>query len=144
MEKRLINLTEHDITVLPEGRVGVTAHILGARIRRTRRVTIPPSGVVARVHAVHEEVARVTIDGGDISIVSTRFGEIVGLPAPEPGVLYIASTLVAQAAARAGRRDVVAPDTGPDSVIRGPDGRPVAVQRFQTFWADDEEEAKNV
>jgi hypothetical protein len=117
MSLRLVNLTEHDIVVLrPDG-----------------QVVIPPSGMVARVATSQREVARVTADGMDIPVVATVFGEVTGLPGPEPGVLYIASTLVAQAAARAGRRDVVAPDTGPESVVRGPDGRPTAVRRLQTF-----------
>jgi hypothetical protein len=36
-------------------------------------------------------------------------------------------------AAKSGRRDVVSPDTGPESAVRDPGGRIVGVKRFQTF-----------
>jgi hypothetical protein len=62
-------------------------------------------------------------------------GAIVGLPPPredvEFRVLYVASLLVAQAAAIAGRTDVVSPGTGPgDGAIRGSDGQIEAVTRL--------------
>ena len=108
---KIVNLTLHEIIVRIDG----------------RDITIPPSGQVARVAATAREVATV----GEIPIVATEFGEIMGLPEPIAGVLYITSTLVAQAAARLGRTDVVSPDTGPTAVRE--DGRIVAVTRLQTF-----------
>ena len=108
---KTINLTPHKIVVRLNG----------------RDITIPPSGQVARVAATSRAVATV----GEIPIVVTEFGEITGLPEPTPGVLYLASTLVAQAAARLGRTDVVSPDTGPTAIRQ--DGQIVAVTRLQTF-----------
>ena len=107
----LVSLLSHEIVVRLDG----------------RDITIPPSGQVARVAATSREVAKV----GDIPIVATEFGEIVGLPEPKPGVLYLGSTLLAQAAARLGRTDVVSPDTGPTAIRQ--DGQTVAVIRLQTF-----------
>ena len=111
MLTQIVSLLPHDCVVRLNG----------------RDITIPPSGQVARVAATAREVAKV----GEIPIVATEFGEIIGLPEPEPGVLYLGSTLLAQAAARAGRTDVVSPDTGPTAVRDG--GQVVAVIRLQTF-----------
>lgn len=84
----------------------------------------PPSGLVARVATTAEVVAHI----GDIPVVRTTFGEVAGVPDPKDGVVYIASTLVAQALRR---RDVVSPDTGPTALREG--GQVVAVRGFQTF-----------
>ena len=108
----LVNLTKHDVIVVTE----------------TQTIRIPPSGQVARVRAEQLKVGEVS----GIPIVSTEFNEIVGLPEPRKDVIYIASTLVAQAASRQGRHDVVAPDTGP-TAIRDDDGNIVAVRRLQVF-----------
>lgn len=114
---KILSLLPHEITVRLNG----------------RDVVIPPSGQVARVATSTREIA--TVDG--IPIVATVFGEIVGLPEPKPGVLYVASTLLAQAAAREGRTDVVSPDTGPTAIRE--DGKVVAVIRLQTFSQPEEE-----
>jgi len=107
----IVSLLTHDTVVRIDG----------------RDIVIPPSGQVARVAATSREVAKV----GDIPIVATEFGEITGLPEPQTGVLYLGSTLLAQAAARLGRVDVVSPDTGPTAIREG--GQIVAVTRLQTF-----------
>ena len=109
----IVSLLPHDCVVRIDG----------------RDIVIPPSGQVARVAATAREVATV----GEIPIVVTEFGEITGLPEPQSGVLYLTSTLVAQAAARLGRADVVSPDTGPTAIREG--GQVVAVIRLQTFAA---------
>lgn len=110
--------------------INVTPHAIILRPDEGQEVILPPSGQVARVAVSQDVVAQV----GEIPIVATRFGDVEGLPEPRPGVLYVASTLVAQAAAAAGRRDVVSPDTGPTAVRDG-EGRIVAVRRLQT-WAE--------
>lgn len=105
----LVNLTPHEIVVRRED---------GSEFR------IPPSGVVARVTATAEPVG--TLAG--VPIMSTRYGEVEDLPAPQGGVQYIVSSLVRMAAP--GRADLVSPDTGPESAIRDDAGRIVAVRRF--------------
>lgn len=111
---KLVNTTPHTIRLLkPDGEI----------------LEIPPSGLVVRVDASTEHVG--AVEG--VPMIRTRFGAIQGLPAPAPDTLYITSTIVAQAAASAGRADVAAPDTGPQSVIRGPDGQIQAVRRLQVF-----------
>jgi hypothetical protein len=55
------------------------------------------------------------------------FGPIEGLPGPEPGVIYVVSALVAQAARRA---DVVSPATGHPLARRDGGGQVVSVPGF--------------
>ncbi|MDI3329088.1 MAG: hypothetical protein QJR06_11090 [Alicyclobacillaceae bacterium] len=111
----LINLTAHDITIFAEN---------------GEKVVIPKSGQTARVTSVAVPVSYVLMGTIEIPLVETRFGGIEGLPDPEPGVLYVASALAAQAAVAQGRVDVVAPDTGPESAVRDDNGNIVGVRRF--------------
>ena len=109
-----VNLTPHEITLVREdGEV----------------VKIPPSGQVARVKVEQEEIKKVA----GIPVVRTKFGGVEGLPEPENGKIFIVSSIVAQAAAKLGRTDVVAPDTSPQGVIRDENGRIIGVKRFQIF-----------
>lgn len=88
---RIVNLTPHELTFIGDD---------GAVIAR-----IPPSGSVARVASTSKKVGE--IDG--IPVFSTEFGDVVGLPDPEEDTVYVASTLVAQVATKAGRTDVFSP-----------------------------------
>jgi hypothetical protein len=100
--------------------VNITPHEVTVRRAEGEPITILPSGTVARVATSPKVVA--VVDG--INITSTTFGEVHDLPDPQEGVVYIASLLVAQAAARAGRMDVLAP--GP--LIRDEEGRPIGCE----------------
>ncbi len=94
---RLVNLTPHRLdSHTPDG------------VRQ-----IEPSGSVARVATI--ETAADPIDG--IPVALTSFGEVVGLPDPQEGVILIVSGIVADAARRP---DVVSP--GP--LIRDAAGQP--------------------
>ena len=106
--------------------INLTPHVIVVRLNG-RDIIIPPSGQIARVATSAELVAEV--DG--IPVYRTVFGQLEGLPEPTDGIVLITSTIVAQAAARLGRTDVVSPDTGPTAVRE--DGRIVAVTRLQTF-----------
>jgi len=105
----LVNLTPHPITIQPTG---------------AAPITIPVSGRIARLDSSQETDASVV----GVPVVTTRFGRVIGLPEPEPGKLYIVSSLVAQ---HVRRPDVVAPDTGPTAIREG--GQIVAVTRLQRF-----------
>lgn len=119
----LINLTPHDIAIhanAPGGGVYV--------------VFVPPSGRVARLDEEYRVITELVLSGEAwVAVGRPRYGAILGLPEPKPGVLYIASARVAEAAAGLGRRDVVAPDTSPGSAIRDPDGQIVGCRRLITF-----------
>jgi hypothetical protein len=106
----VINLTPHAISV---------ANSEGGVV-----MTLPPSGNVARV-ATSQEVVWELVER---PVTRTVFGEVTGIPAPAEGIVYLVSTLVAQAARRP---DVVSPDTGPTAVRK--DGQVVAVRGFQVF-----------
>lgn len=86
----LVNLTPHAVNI-------VTAE--GDPI-----ITVEPSGILARVSSSTVVVG--DLDG--IPITATKYGEVEGLPAPEPGKVYIVSSLVAQRCK--GRDDVFIPN----------------------------------
>ncbi len=106
---KFINLTPHEIVVRTDG----------------GDVMIPASGQVARV-SEHVSDAGM-LDG--IPVVDCRLGSPFGLPDAVDGTIYIVSPIVCGAVV--GRPDVVAPDTGPQSVVRDADGKIVAVRRFR-------------
>lgn len=103
---KIINLTPHEINIhipnvwdmegLPNLEMNVDHGIT--------TVTIPASGTIARCKTERKVIGN--IDG--IQITSTVFGEVEGLPEPKEGVVYIVSSLVAQAAKD--RTDVFIPD----------------------------------
>lgn len=83
------NLTPHEVNlVLPDETI----------------FTIPASGMVARVGSYTEQIGVL----GNIPIVKTVFdAAVTDLPDPQDGVIYITSTLVAQAVPE--RMDVLVP-----------------------------------
>lgn len=107
---RLINLTPHAISLANEA---------GENIQ-----TIPASGVVAWVSMTVCDTGRRV---ARIPVVVQEPGQIENLPEPD-GNVYIVSIVVLGAIQ--GRADVVAPDTGPGSVVRDDIGRIIAVRRF--------------
>lgn len=86
---KIINLTPH------------TVNLMGGR---DGPLEIPASGTVALAAELRNEAG--SINGFPAFIV--EHGEIVGLPEPAAGVLYLVSALAFDAAVKAGRRDVVA------------------------------------
>jgi len=52
---------------------------------------------------------------------------VVGLPRPKAGIVYVVSALVFNAS---DRKDLIAPDTGPESAVRNEKGHIIGVQRF--------------
>jgi hypothetical protein len=87
-------------------------------------MTLHPSGDVAYV-LNYNELVRCVIG---IPIFHEKCLELINLPEPEDGVMYIVSKEVAQAAKRP---DVLAPDTGPGAIYK--DGQVLAVRGFLTF-----------
>jgi len=110
----LVNLTPHPIVVRTDN----------------GDITFPASGQVARVTCRQELAGYVLLDGVQIPIQRTTFGQVEGLPEPQDGVVYIVSGLVMTALAGT-RDDVVQPDTSPAGAIRDADGRIIAVRGFQ-------------
>lgn len=98
-------------------------HTLNIELSSGERIAIESSGV-ARCAVKNVQVGEV--DG--VPVVSAEYGEITGLPEPQDGVVYVVSMLVAQ---RAGRADVLSPDSGPTAIREN--GQVVAVRNLVRF-----------
>ena len=86
MSKKFVNLTNHPINIItPEG----------IKI-------IEPSGQIARVNYKIETIDEVE----GIPIVEIVYGDIIGLPNPQPNTYYIVSSVVKNAVGLK-RRDVI-------------------------------------
>ena len=107
-----VNLTPHEVIVFDEEGKNVL-------------LRVPPSGEVARVEVKRKEAG--TLNG--VPLVRSEFGEVQGLPEPREGVVYIVSMIVLQAL-QGKRKDVVAPDTSPQSAVRDSEGRIIGVKAF--------------
>jgi len=118
VEISLVNLTPHEVTVYSQD-------------GQTPILTIPPSGTVARV----TPIARIVGYLNGIPIRKVEYGDITGLPEPQENTVFIVSTVVLIAAKEKGldRRDLVSPDTNPDSCIRDSSGKIIGVKYFQTL-----------
>ena len=69
-------------------------------------MTIPPSGVIARIAVTRTALAPVTIDGVELAVSLPVMGEVTDLPSLKAGVIFVVSALVAGAA---NRPDVMSP-----------------------------------
>ena len=78
-------------------------------------IEVPPSGAVARVAATSEVVG--VVNG--VSLFTTQFGEVDGLPEAQEGVIFITSLLVRSAVPD--RRDVASPG----ELVRDSAGQPM-------------------
>lgn len=107
--------------------INLTPHTIILRASNGTEYGLVPCGTVARVSSAPGALE--TIPGCPVPVAApATWGEIVDLPAPWAGRLYIVSALVAQ---RAQRPDVVSPGTGPaDGAIRDTEGRVIAVTRL--------------
>lgn len=107
--------------------VNLTLHAIVLRTPSGEDITIPPSGIVARVASTpgrewNEVESPVPI------FTAPSWGAVQNLPAPVSGTIYIVSGMVA---AHMTREDVVSPGTGPDDgAIRNEKGHIVAVTRL--------------
>lgn len=111
--------------------VNLTPHTVSIILASGETLTIDPQPTPARVTQSHTVITRsddCDQSGRSVEIAVPVYGEIIGLPAPVPTVAYICSVFVANAAALAGRTDVLYPDSGPDAVRK--DGQVVAVRRL--------------
>ena len=91
-------------------------------------LTIPNEGV-ARLQEKVKKVHVITLEGKKITVVHKDYEEVIDLPQPQENVFYAVSVLVALASDRI---DLIAPDTGKDSVVRDGKGMILGVRRFQT------------
>ena len=107
----VINLTPHEVKVYnKEGKKVI--------------FSFPPEGIPPRV----KENTVPDISIGEIKVVRKSFQSPEGLPEGKPYTYYIVPSLVAQSVPQ--RRDLLVPDTGPESVIRDEKGKILGVRRF--------------
>jgi len=107
-QEKIINLTGNDITIVGNYRQVVA--------------TIPRSSQSATIHFEREVIRQIN---GKIPLVRipAEMVWIEGVPDPEPGVIYVVSSVIAQ---HLKRPDVVSPDTAPGGAakvngrLRGP------------------------
>ena len=105
---KFVNLTQHNLTIVFEN---------------GDDLVLPASGEVARVTFSTQQVDE--IDG--IPIFKTVYEpEVVGLPEPEDGTIFVVSSLAAQTVKRP---DVLAPP----KLIRDDDGQVITAGGFSTF-----------
>lgn len=93
---QLVNLTPHTITLVDQN---------------NQVLLTVESSAVARVSAQTTTVGTYSVNGIEIPHTHTVYGEVEGLPAPTPGVVYIVSGMIVSALASQGirRDDVVVP-----------------------------------
>ena len=97
-----INLTPHTVNEVESGQA------------------FPPSGEVARVSTTNEVVG----EAGGVNLYATSYGDVVGLPAPQDGTMYVVSGLVRAAVPE--RHDVVSPG----ALVRNEAGQPTGCSGF--------------
>ena len=108
----------------------LTPHAIVLRAADGADTIIAPSGAVARVTSVPGVSG--TVDGVPVPVwTADAFGEVIDLPEPQPGTLFLVSAMVGGAVAGT-RDDVVVPGTGPnDGAVRNEKGHIVAVTRLK-------------
>lgn len=121
---KVINLTPHTITLRVQGN--------GVNHGEERDIAILSTGL-ARVESRDQVALPLALDepaewpdGGMFDVTERKFGNITGLPEPQPLIIYVVSMPVAQRAAELGRRDVFGPDTGATAIREN--GQVVAVR----------------
>lgn len=108
--------------------VNLTPHVLRVETETEGYfIVTPPSGQLARVGVVMSPLTAISVEGGDVPLARSITGEVVGLPAPEEGVIFVTSLLAAQAARR---EDVLSPG----ELIRGEDGQPIGCRGLSRPW----------
>ena len=104
--------------------VNLTPHVINAIRKDGSTESFDPSGSVARVGSVATPVDF----HPDFDVTFSDFGDVVGLPDPQPNTVFIVSGMVLDAPSLAGRTDLVAPG----NLVRGEDGQPKGCQGFRT------------
>ena len=101
----IINATSHVITLVSKQGVEQDSkkQFFAETVETIKE--IPPSGILPRVSMKNSPAGNID----NTPIESVVYGEIEGLPESQEGVYYIVSGLVADAAAKIGRTDCLAP-----------------------------------
>lgn len=79
----------------------------------------------ARVAVSYREAQTVDVEGRAIRVIEGVYGDIVGLPAPEPGCFFLVSHMVRMALPQ--RRDLLSPA----DIVRDAHGNILACRMFE-------------
>jgi hypothetical protein len=97
----------------------LTPHVIVVRSRGGVDTTLPPTGLLPRVEEVQGVELFEAEELGVRLFTAPKKGAVVGLPAPEAGVILIVSGMVREALPPGSRFDVFSPGTGPlDEAVR--------------------------
>lgn len=92
-------------------------------------VSLQPSGRIVNVSVVSSVQETLEVEDGKVDVVVSTYSEVSGLPTPVEDTIYVVAYAVLKAL-EGKRHDVVAPDTSPQSAIRGEDNKVMAVRRL--------------
>lgn len=112
--EKIVNLTGNDISIVGNYRQIVEI--------------IPRSEIHATVR-YERKIVRMVNNRIPLVKIPDDLIQIVGVPAPKPGVLYVTSSIIASTLKRP---DVVSPDTAPGGVVKS-GGRIIGVRGFQSW-----------
>lgn len=118
---RFVNLTPHVVRVY----LGRAEDPLLEQDLPTRWLVLPVSGRIAHV----DQLDDYRHDVERVRVLHHKIGAITGLPDPEPGVIYVVSSMVGRTAMRP---DCLAPDTK-WSAIYDANGEMFGVRRMQRW-----------
>ena len=108
--------------------VNLTPHPLRFFASDGCELVFKPSGTVARVEQKRELVLDlVTRDGHNVMVTQSSFGEVTGLPDPQPNTYYVVSLITAQALKAIGRTDDI---LIVDAAVRGEENRIIGCRGF--------------
>lgn len=117
--------------------INKTPHLIKVTGGPTLEPALPPARVKAEFRPAEAQPGALPVSlGGDVlrldgvTVYAQEFGEILDLPEPAAGTIYVVSAIVLAAAKKAGRQDCVAPATGHPDVVRDEQGRIVSVPGF--------------
>jgi hypothetical protein len=102
--------------------VNLNKHAIVLRLPNGEDLVFPPSGEVCTVAVKQIQVGEI----GGVPIMGNEYGEVQGLYEPQEGVIFIVNAMVL--ARVSGRKDCIAPDTGPSAIREN--GQVKAVTRF--------------
>jgi len=130
VEIKFLNLTPHPVVVANGN--------LRMKFERDPQAPLARIEIITETKVIQSEVAPGIII--DIPIQEVKRYEVIDLPDPEPGIIYIVSAMVAN---HIQRHDLVAPITDA-SCERDERGRVISVKGLQSFTQGMYEERKRV
>ncbi|HEY8393602.1 MAG TPA: hypothetical protein VIK92_02235 [Thermaerobacter sp.] len=117
----IVNLTPHPIHVYAPD----TPDVVGPEHKPL--CTIPPCGTYARITTTRTLSGTIAVGGWlEVPLVDTTYGEVEGLPDPEPGVFYLVSLACATELRHSGRDDLIVVDRP----VRNSEGTVVGARGF--------------